>query len=677
VLGGEIVGRVWSFRDVTDQVVTERIARESAVRFQEALENVPLAAVAIDTSCRMTFVNGYLEELSGWSRDELVGRRWSDVFNADDGGARERVLRFEDQLSHGQPPALQENTLTTKDGRVRLLSWANTPLHGADGSVNGVACVGEDITDRRAAEQALRHSEERFRALTENALEWVSVLSPTGTILYESRSVERLFGHNPNQVVGRSIFELIHPDDVDEAAAMLRSLLAEPGGVGSTEPPGSAGGGFAGAGAETQSVREFEVRVCHSDGSWHWLNGSARNLVHEPAVGGIVLNARDVTELRESQEQLLHAQKLDAVGRLAGGVAHDFNNLLTAIRGYAELMLVQLPSSEPLRADAEEIARAAERAASLTRQLLAFSRRQLLQPMVLELNCVVREIENLLRRLIGEDVELVTSLDPLSGRVKADPGQLEQVLVNLAVNARDAMPGGGRLTISTQAVRLTEGEHGLVAGPYALLRVADTGVGMDEVTLSHVFEPFFTTKEQGKGTGLGLATVYGIVKQSGGDVVVESSRGRGSSFAVYLPQVVEPLEVIGEHGSRNGQEPGSETVLLVEDEDLVRALASRVLQQHGYTVLEAAAAPAALDLSSEHSGRIDLLLTDVVMPKMSGRQLAAELGPLRPEMRVLYTSGYNEEAIGRRGVTDLGGAFLSKPFTPATLVRKVREVLDS
>jgi len=238
------------------------------------------------------------------------------------------------------------------------------------------------------------------------------------------------------------------------------------------------------------------------------------------------------------------------------------------------------------------------------------------------------------------------------------------------------MPGGGALTIATQAARLAEGEHGLAAGPYALLSVSDTGVGMDETTLSHLFEPFFTTKEQGKGTGLGLATVYGIVKQSGGDVVVESSRGRGSRFAVYLPQVVEPIEVVGEHSSRNGHARGSETVLLVEDEDLVRGLARRVLQQQGYEVLEAPEAPVALALCSRHAGRIDLLLTDVVMPKMSGRQLATELAPLRPEMRVLYTSGYNEEAIGRRGVTDLGGAFLSKPFTPAALVRKVREVLD-
>ena len=676
LLGGEAVGRVWSFRDVTDQVVSERIARESAIRFREALENVPLAAVAIDGDCRMTFVNAYLEQLSGWTRDELIGRRWSDVLNTHDDEGRTLALAFEEKLARGAPPPLQENILTTKDGRVRLISWANTPLHGPDGAVNGVACVGEDITDRRAAEEALRQSEKRFRALTENALEWVSVLSATGTILYESRSVERLFGHNPNQVVGRSIFDFVHPDDVDAAKALLAVLLAEPRGVGLTEPPRSAGAGLAGAGAETGMVQEFEVRVCHSDGSWHWLNGSARNLLHEPAVGGIVLNARDVTELRESQDQLLHAQRLDAVGRLAGGVAHDFNNLLTAIRGYSELMLVQLPSTDPLRADAEEIARAAERAASLTRQLLAFSRRQLLQPMVLDLNSVVGEIENLLRRLIGEDVELVTSLDPLCGRVKADPGQLEQVIVNLAVNARDAMPGGGALTIATQAVRLAEGEHGLAAGPYALLSVSDTGVGMDETTLSHLFEPFFTTKEQGKGTGLGLATVYGIVKQSGGDVVVESSRGRGSRFAVYLPQVVEPIEVVGEHSSRNGHERGSETVLLVEDEDLVRGLARRVLQQQGYEVLEAPEAPVALALCSRHAGRIDLLLTDVVMPKMSGRQLATELAPLRPEMRVLYTSGYNEEAIGRRGVTDLGGAFLSKPFTPAALVRKVREVLD-
>ncbi len=251
LLGGEAVGRVWSFRDVTDQVVSERIARESAIRFREALENVPLAAVAIDGDCRMTFVNAYLEQLSGWTRDELIGRRWSDVLNTHDDEGRTLALAFEEKLARGAPPPLQENILTTKDGRVRLISWANTPLHGPDGAVNGVACVGEDITDRRAAEEALRQSEKRFRALTENALEWVSVLSATGTILYESRSVERLFGHNPNQVVGRSIFDFVHPDDVDAAKALLAVLLAEPRGVGLTEPPRSAGAGLAGAGAES------------------------------------------------------------------------------------------------------------------------------------------------------------------------------------------------------------------------------------------------------------------------------------------------------------------------------------------------------------------------------------------------------------------------------------------
>ena len=338
---------------------------------------------------------------------------------------------------------------------------------------------------------------------------------------------------------------------------------------------------------------------------------------------------------------------------------------------------MQLPAGDPLRGDAEEIARAGERAAALTRQLLAFSRRQLLQPTVLEVNAVVSEIENLLRRLIGEDVELVTVLDPACCRVKADPGQLEQVLVNLAVNARDAMPEGGRLTIETGYSWLAEGEHGLHAGAYAVLSVTDTGSGMTEETLSHLFEPFFTTKERGKGTGLGLATVYGIVKQSGGEVVVESEPGRGSRFTVYLPRVAEPAALNGDGSGRPADDAGSETVLLVEDEALVRALARRVLEEQGYTVLEAAEAPAALELCSRHAGPIDLLLTDVVMPKMSGCELAQQLASLRPGTRVLYTSGYNEEAIGQHGVTDLGGAFLSKPFTPSTLARKVREVLDT
>jgi len=389
---------------------------------------------------------------------------------------------------------------------------------------------------------------------------------------------------------------------------------------------------------------------------------------------------RDVTELKRLEEQLRQAQKMEAVGRLAGGVAHDFNNLLTAILGSTELLLGGLPGANPLREDAEEIRRAAERAAALTRQLLAYSRRQVLKPEPLNLNTVVAEMDRLLRRLIGEDVVLVTALAPDLGTVRADPGQIEQVIVNLALNARDAMPQGGRLSVATTNIELDPayvGDHaGAKAGPFVLLTVTDTGTGMDPETTAHLFEPFFTTKEVGKGTGLGLATVYGIVKQSGGYITVYSEPGQGTSFKIYLPRVPEASPVPKGPTAPRESTRGTETILVVEDEPAVRSLSRRALEGSGYTVLAAATGADALELAERHDGPIDLLVTDVVMPGMSGRELAEQLAPRRPGLRVLYMSGYPGDAVVQRGGLAAGVAFLQKPFTPDGLARQVRAVLD-
>jgi len=387
-----------------------------------------------------------------------------------------------------------------------------------------------------------------------------------------------------------------------------------------------------------------------------------------------------MTERRHLEDQLRQAQKMEAVGQLAGGIAHDFNNLLTAILGSTQLLLHATPPGDGRREDIEEIKNAGLRAAELTRQLLAFSRRQVLAPKVLDMNAVVSQMDKMLRRLIGEDVELVTQLARDLGPVSADPGQLEQVLLNLAVNARDAMPRGGRLTIETANVVLTEEyserHHRLPPGQYVLLAVSDTGVGMDEATQKHLFEPFFTTKEVGKGTGLGLATVYGIVKQSGGYIWVYSEPGHGTTVKVYLPRVPGAAEPLPVAAATPELRRGSEIVLLVEDAAPVRSLARKSLESYGYTVLEAADGPAALDLAARHPRGIDILVTDVVMPGMSGRELAERLAPARPAMRVLYTSGYTDDAMVRQGVLRAGVAFLQKPFVPETLARKVREVLD-
>jgi two-component system, cell cycle sensor histidine kinase and response regulator CckA len=386
--------------------------------------------------------------------------------------------------------------------------------------------------------------------------------------------------------------------------------------------------------------------------------------------------------LLQSQLRLQSIQKMEAIGRLAGGIAHDFNNLVQAIGGYTEILLKRLPEQDSLRRPAEEIKKAGDRAAALTRQLLAFSRQQVLQPLVLDLNAVVVHVEQLLRRLIGEDIELEIEVDERLGRVKADAVQLEQVLMNLSVNARDAMPDGGTLTIETRNVRLTGADQreafAVQPGPYVMLAVADTGSGMDAETRLRAFEPFFTTKPPGHGTGLGLSTVYGIVKQSGGYIWVDSEPGQGTRVRIYLPRVDEPLEqILPKRAPPSVAHHGSETLLLVEDEGGVREVITEWMTGNGYTVLAASNGVEALALAEEYPGSIDLLVADVVMPQMGGPALAARLRPLRPEMKVVFVSGYADEAIGDPRMLELGAAFLQKPFSLDRLLRQVRETLDS
>ena len=384
--------------------------------------------------------------------------------------------------------------------------------------------------------------------------------------------------------------------------------------------------------------------------------------------------------LRQSEEQLRQSQKMEAIGRLAGGIAHDFNNLLMIIMGYSELLLNELDQAHHMREKVEETQKAAQRAVSLVRQLLAFSRKQVLDPQVVDLNAVVGNLEKMLRRLIGEDIELITRMDPSLGRVKADPGQLEQVIMNLAVNARDAMPQGGKLTIETGNVEAAEAAARQLAptqpGPYVQLVVRDTGCGMDAATQAYIFEPFFTTKEEGKGTGLGLSTVYGIVKQSSGGIQVQSALGRGTAFTIYLPRIDEATTAAEPRKEPDRPPYGMETVLLVEDEQGVRTLVRDGLRQYGYTVLEARHGVEAFLISNQHQGPIHLLVTDVVMPGMTGREVAHQLMPLHPGMKVLYISGYIDDAGLRSGTDQARTGFLQKPFTPEALARKVRDMLD-
>ncbi|OGK87981.1 MAG: hypothetical protein A2X52_13690 [Candidatus Rokubacteria bacterium GWC2_70_16] len=402
------------------------------------------------------------------------------------------------------------------------------------------------------------------------------------------------------------------------------------------------------------------------------LQSGAADYLSKDRLGRLGPAVERALAAKRLEADLRQAQKMEAVGRLAGGIAHDFNNLLTVITGRTEIALQRLGDPEAARRDLELVRKTAERAAALTKQLLAFSRRQALELQVLDPNAVVSGLLSLLRRLIGEDIELVTALDPGAGRVRADANQLEQVILNLAVNARDAMPRGGVLAITTTNADPDDG----AAAPCVLLAVSDNGVGMDRETRSRIFEPFFTTKEKGKGTGLGLATAYGIVKQHDGTITVESAPGEGTTFRVYLPKVEEPVES-GDRAAAPGRDPGgSETLLLVEDEEPVRRIALEILQASGYQVLEARDPADALRIAERHAGPIHLLLTDVVMPHMSGPELTGRIAMLRPGIRVLYMSGYTGEALGRHGDVEPGAALLQKPFTPDILGRKVRETLD-
>jgi PAS domain S-box-containing protein len=545
-----------------------------------------------------------------------------------------------------------------KAGAADYLSKVHVSVEALERTIHHALALRQQERQRQQAEAALRSSEERFRALVENSSDTLLLLDAAGRVTYVTPSSQRHLGWKSAELVGRSIFNFMHPDDHDVAAAKVAEALQRPG-----EPV-------------TQ-----QIRLRHSDGSWRVMDGVAVNRLHEPSVAAIVVNARDITDRRRLEEQLWHAQKMEAVGQLAGGVAHDFNNLLTAILGYANLLLDELPPQDPLRNDLDEIRSAGERAASLTRQLLAFSRRQMLQPQIVDINTLVTGMQKLLRRLMTEHVEVMTALARDLLPVRVDPSSIEQVLVNLAVNARDAMPAGGRLTIETANVDLDEAyakNHiPLVPGRYVMIAVGDTGQGMDPVTRARIFEPFFTTKEQGKGIGLGLATVYGIVKQNGGYIWVYSEVGHGTVFKVYLPPAESPSATQGVmRGEDAGRKKyGWETVLLVEDEDAVRVLAREVLRRNGYVVLEARHGIDALRIAERHPDEIHLMITDLVMPHMSGSELAKRLSSARPGMKLLFMSGYTDHDVMHRDLTP-GVTFVQKPFTPEVLARKVRHVLD-
>ena len=616
------------------------------------LDSAMDAVITIDLAQRIVFFNSAAAKMFGYRQEDVLGqpieRLIPERFHPVHAGYVERFGRS--GITRRSPHELGEVT-ALRAGGGEFPAEASISRTESGGQ-QLLTVILRDVTARKKAEQALRASEERFsKAFRGSPTPMVITRVRDEVVVDANDSMLKLLGYTREESCGATVVELGILDD--EQRGRLSEALFERG-----------------------SVREHELTIRVRAGADRLVLASV-DLTELDGEMCTIGTFHDVTEQRALEAQLRHSQKMDAVGRLAGGVAHDFNNLLTVITGCGEMLLESLPPEDERRSELLEIREAARQAAVLTRQLLAFSRKQLLTPRVIDLNALVGEMERLLRRVISEDITLVTELDPALEHVRADPAQLQQVVLNMVVNARDAMPRGGRLTLRTANARsmaAVAGERSVMApGEYVVLAVSDTGVGMDEKTKSRVFEPFFTTKENGKGTGLGLATVYGIVKQSGGYVWVESAPGRGATFEIYLPRSEEPVGAAPERAVM-AVARGRETLLLAEDAGAVRAVTRAILERAGYSILEASTGAEALALARRCTETIHLLVTDVVMPGMSGPALAGELRAVHPEARVLYLSGYAGDELDCG--SGLPGRCLPKPFTPEALARKVREVLD-
>ncbi|MEA2206243.1 MAG: two-component system, cell cycle sensor histidine kinase and response regulator CckA [Blastocatellia bacterium] len=660
--GGELLGVGVLVSDITERKRAEEALRQSEGQLAEAQR---------------------LAHIGSWNWDLNKQKlTWSDehyrIFGIQRGDANLDYDTIVAQAIHPEDQALVQNEvkrtiasgeafnfyyrIIRPNGEERILQ--STGSVETDEQQQRVRLFGtaQDVTERSRIEQELRQSEERYRDLVENAHDIIYSHDLEGNYTSMNKAGQLITGYTRDEALALNLTNTVAPDFIEKAKDMTRRKLAG------------------------EDVTAYEMVILAKDGHRVAVEANTKLIFHEGLPVGVQGIARDVTErkqmeeaLRASEDQLRQSQKLEAIGQLAGGVAHDFNNLLTVIGGYSSILLGKLPPDSPYRSSIEEIKKAGDRASSLTRQLLAFSRKQILQPKVLDLNLVVSDLEKMVRRLIGEDIDLLTVTYPVLGKVKADPGQIEQVLMNLIVNARDAMPKGGKLTIETRNVVISEDyaqRHATAPGRYVMLGVSDTGCGIDPEVKPRVFEPFFTTKGSGKGTGLGLATVYGIVRQSGGNIWVYSEVDRGTTFKIYLPRVDEALESEDAPISRTVPQ-GTETVLLVEDEEQVRAILKHILEDLGYCVLSASNGEEALVISQDLGRDIELMITDVVMPQMSGRELAERVLELRPMLPVLFMSGYTDDAIVRHGLLDEKLNFIQKPFDAAGVARKVREVLDS
>jgi len=647
-----------AFTDISERKRAEEKLRTTLQRFYAILANMYDSILLVTNEGKIEFANQAFcdlyrlkerpEMLTELTSREIIDKIKRRYLHPDEADARIQKI-----VADGKPVRSEEVRMQGDQTHLRDF----IPI-SVNGKPFGRLWHQVDITRQKQAAEALRVSEERFKRLVQHSNDIITLVDANGIQTATSGPVERITGYKPEELTGTSCFDLLHSDDREPAKKSFFEALVHPG-----------------------LARRLETRYRHKKGHWITLEIVGSNLLHDPIVKAVVLNIRDITERNKLQEQLRQAMKMEAVGRLAGGIAHDFNNLLTIIIGNLELAKRGLNPLDPLAQHLNEVNNAAASAASLTRQLLAFSRKQIIEPKVLRLNDLIENLYKMLVRIVGEDIELLTSLGKEPGSVKVDPGQFEQVLVNLVVNARDAMPDGGKLMIETANVDLDESyctyHPQARPGKFVLLAVSDTGSGMSDEVKEHIFEPFFTTKDQGRGTGLGLAMTFGLVQQAEGSIEVYSEVGHGTTFKIYLPRFAEQAEKLSRDEPALDLPAGNETVLLVEDEASVRQVALMILKELGYKVLSAPNGGEAFMLAEKHAGRIDLLMTDVVMPGMNGRDLAERLLGLHPEMKVLFTSGYTADVVVHHGVLEKNLNFIGKPYTPQSLARKMREVLDT
>jgi two-component system cell cycle sensor histidine kinase/response regulator CckA len=650
-------------RRITKRKQTERSLRESAERFRLIAETIDEVFWISDVENeRMIYVSPAYERVWGYSRKSLYQNQKSfrDAIHPKD---RERAVATLRMEKTGQPFE-HEYRIVRPDGSIRHIWDRGFPVPDETGRVKRYVGVAQDVTAWRSAEQALKESKDYLNQIINCIGDPIFVKDRHHRHVLVNEAMCAWTGKRREELLGKTAHELFSKVEMDPLLQQEKLVF------------------------ETGRGCITEDEVTDSQGNKHTLMTKESLLLDEKGNKQIVGVVRDITELKRAekereklQERLRQSQKMEAVGMLAGGVAHDFNNLLSVIKGYTELLLEDLAPDDPKRMDLERIEEAGQQATSLISQLLAFGRKQMLNPIMLNVDDAIAEMSTMLHRLIGEDIELVCTTRSAPGLVCADQGQIQQIIMNLVVNARDAMPQGGKITIETANVDLDEDyvrrHAGASAGPYIMLAISDSGVGMDAETQARIFEPFFTTKEKGKGTGLGLSTVYGIVNQSNGFIWVYSEPGKGTTFKIYLPRVQGEAAKLSADAKVEPDLRGTETVLVVEDESAVRALAVRILRERGYTVIEAPNGREALRIAREYAGEIDLVLTDVVMPEMNGKVLVSQIEAARPGIRTLFVSGYADNAIVHHGILESNVAFLQKPFTGNALASKIREVINS